>query len=939
MQIFRKIIVSGIALCALASHANAAPAVTLGLEDNGVKVSAGNLGTFTINNPTLKNKGGQVVPLITRTAKNAQSANFKFYDDTTITMTVDDGAKTITLDFPQHSPTAKSIQLDATVPFSLREGGKATFDGQTRDFPLELAPGPEGHAIWRGESARFEMTTALKQILAIVVPKNWQQLQDNRFWNNNQSFFWLYQFDMERDPANTRFVVKFEDVAGGAPPPELPTQIVDKFGQTALKDFPDKVKTEDELKQDIARDAAYYAALKMPNRDIYGGLPGSREKYRLNKTGFFHIEKIQDAKRGALPVMVDPDGNLFFQLGLCSLGSAGDSYTYVEGPNRQKLFQWLPPAQGEFASAYRDGTTSFSFYAANYVRKYGQPWSEDAFMARTVERLRKFGFNSEGAFSGRAKSAQALSFPTVSFLPFDGLESIPDTKGVFDPFTDGAAQKLDALFAERVAPSNTDPLLIGHFLGNEQNFENIPKVVPGLDGKSPSKRRLVQFLREKYGDVAKFNAAWEMKDAAPNFEALNDTKLFVVSKAGGEDMTAFFSLLMDSYYKLISQSYRKHCPNHLLLGNRWLTSTANNDQIVQSAGKYLDVVSVNYYSYAVESDFLTRIHKLSGGRPLLLSEWHFGSTEAGLSGGVRQVKDQRERGLAYRNYVEQAASLGFVVGHEWFSYIDQALTGRWFEYDHGEKGNIGLVNVADRPYRAMLDEATKANADVYKVLLGEQAPFAYEEPRFSGAKGKGKKTVLVPHALPGMTINGVMDNWPGLPAERITAANLVMGTDPGGVSADFRLAWDDANLYLFIQVKDPTPMVNEQKGDSLWAEDSIEMFISAENLNQGGGLQFADRQVLLSARKGDDGYRWYFNNAPAQANVKMEIVKNVAGDGYTMEAAIPFAGLGFKPRENQELLFDIGINDTTAGRRQFMWNGVARNSGDRGAWGRATLVK
>jgi hypothetical protein len=361
--------------------------------------------------------------------------------------------------------------------------------------------------------------------------------------------------------------------------------------------------------------------------------------------------------------------------------------------------------------------------------------------------------------------------------------------------------------------------------------------------------------------------------------------------------------------------------------------------VVRTAGKYLDVVSANYYTYELETGFLKRIHQLSGGRPVLLSEWHYGATNQGLSGGAREVRDQRERGLAYRNYVEQAASLGFVIGQEWFSYLDQPLTGRWFQRDNGEKGNIGLVNVADRPYKEFLSEATRANFGVYDVLLGKKAPFRLEDPRFSGTLG-GNRVVLVPRTLPNMTINGAQDNWPGLPAERIT--RLVSGTNPENekpASADFRLAWDDINLYLFIQVKDPTPMQNPNTGDGIWQGDSIELFSGADKLNEGGALQFGDRQILLSAQKGPDGYRSFFNNAPKQLNVKMVAVRNVAGDGYTLEAAIPWAGLGFNPRENQEILFDLGFNDTTSGRRQFMWNGGARNSGDRGAWGRARLVK
>ena len=327
--------------------------------------------------------------------------------------------------------------------------------------------------------------------------------------------------------------------------------------------------------------------------------------------------------------------------------------------------------------------------------------------------------------------------------------------------------------------------------------------MPGLDGKSGAKRRLVKLLQDKYGDIAKFNAAWEMQTPAPNFEALNDARLFVVSQSASEDMSAYFDLFLDSYYGLIDRTYDKYCPNHLLLGSRWLSSTANSDQVCRAAGKYLDVISANYYTYALEDDFLTRIHTLSGGRPVLLSEWHYGATNQGLSGGARQVRDQRERGLAYRNYVEGAAALGFVIGQQWFSYLDQPLTGRWFEGDNGEKGNIGLVNVADRPYKEFLAAATQANANVYPVLRGEKAPFRYQDARFSGTQGEAQKVLMIPRALPGMTINGIQDNWPGLPAERITPANLVMGTDGADISADFRMAWDDTNLYLFAVVKDP----------------------------------------------------------------------------------------------------------------------------------------
>ncbi len=529
------------ALCLALSHT--ARAITLKNADDGVHVGAGGLGDFTMGGPILRNKTGEDIPLVSRTAPEASTQELKFHDDTIIDVSVDDAAKTVLVAYKNRSATSKAIVFSSLVPFSLREGGKASFDGQSRDFPLELAAGPDGSSIWRGDAARFEMANALGQRLGISAPKNWQQLQDNRFWNANQSFSWLYQFDLDRDPAQTSFTIRFDDLAAGAPAPEVPRQIVDRFGQSALKDFPGKVKSEDELKADVAHDAKYLQGLPQAPRDAFGGLPGSREKYGFKKTGFFHIEHIRDAKRGLLPVLTDPEGNLFFQLGVCSLGGAGDSYTFVDG--RRDIYEWLP-GEDKFKSSYIDGGTAFSFYAANWTRKFDRPWSNEEFMQGAIPRLRALGFNSQGAFSGGTQAAQTLKFPRVGFLPFDGMDTIPDSGGVFDPFADGSADKIKKLFADKLAGDNADPLLIGHFGGNEQAFENIPKVVPGLDGKSGAKRRLVSLLREKYLSIDKFNVAWEMKEPAKSFDELNDARLFVVTKAAGEDVNALFGLLLEA---------------------------------------------------------------------------------------------------------------------------------------------------------------------------------------------------------------------------------------------------------------------------------------------------------------------------------------------------------------------------------------------------------
>ena len=80
---------------------------------------------------------------------------------------------------------------------------------------------------------------------------------------------------------------------------------------------------------------------------------------------------------------------------------------------------------------------------------------------------------------------------------------------------------------------------------------------------------------------------------------------------------------------------------------------------------------------------------------MFLSEFNYGSSkESGLTG---DNITQQARGLAYRNYIEQATTLPFIVGAEWFQLLDEASTGRWYQGYNGERGNCGLISVSDRP--------------------------------------------------------------------------------------------------------------------------------------------------------------------------------------------------------------------------------------------------
>jgi hypothetical protein len=92
----------------------------------------------------------------------------------------------------------------------------------------------------------------------------------------------------------------------------------------------------------------------------------------------------------------------------------------------------------------------------------------------------------------------------------------------------------------------------------------------------------------------------------------------------------------------------------------------------------------------------------------------------GLAPGLVQVRDQAERGVAYRYFVEQAAAFPALIGTSWFQWVDQPCTGRM----DGENYNIGLVDVTDRPYPELIAALRATHRRLREVHAGTIAPFA-----------------------------------------------------------------------------------------------------------------------------------------------------------------------------------------------------------------------
>lgn len=598
---------------------------------------------------------------------------------------------------------AAYVSIFIPAEFAVQRGQIRMDGAPPVPFPLSRTTRP----FYSGTTRKLTWTDGLGRSLELTLSDAARfHLEDYRAWG--KPWFDLRIFiPTLSNPGQTNFTIALQTDAEA--PPIRP--LVDQFGQHSILDWPGKVRAPADLQADAEAEQKMPVPAPPAAWDAFGGWQGTRAKYNLPATGFFTTRKVNNRWW-----LIDPAGNLFFSLG--TFFTYCDTYTDPAG--REYLFEWLPAADSAHKSLWMKmhSNLCISFYKANLIKKYGPDWTR-CWYENACLRWKAWAFNTTSAFGGRLRDVPFANGPyrvmddCVTVLPGAAAD-------VFEP---DVAAKLDACCKRQFVRLRDNPLFLGYFFGNEQPFEKVPVVVPGLSGKFAAKRRLVQFLQDRYGDIEDFKRAWVISVSA--FADLVDLKLPVTTPAAKADMDDFFALYCDTYGKLLRQAVRKHDPNHLLLGFRWMPSTARNKTLVENLGRHMDVISINYYTQAgINSQYLAQASRWAGDKPILLSEFSFGSRDRGHTGGVINVDNQTERGRHYRDYVETAAACPAVVGCHWYQYVDQAVTGRYFGGPKAERCNTGLVDITDRPYREFVDVVAQTNANIYPVAAGTVKPFA-----------------------------------------------------------------------------------------------------------------------------------------------------------------------------------------------------------------------
>jgi hypothetical protein len=393
--------------------------------------------------------------------------------------------------------------------------------------------------------------------------------------------------------------------------------------------------------------------------DQYGGLMARKEP----ATGYFYPKQI-----GGRWWLVDPDGGLFIHKAVVAVTKNG-------GTNAQAAFK----------------------------KKFG---SESNWVASTTSLLWSQGFNGLGAWSDTQHLRQA-EHPLVYTRIWNFMSSYGEKRGgtyqqsghigypkdcifVFDP----EFEKFCDTYAQQLAKSKDDPRLLGHFSDNEMPFKREAIInYLELPDKDPGHQAAELWLQTRHGSRA------------------------AVKEITEQDKEDFLALVTDRYYGIVSKAIKKYDPNHLFLGSRFHGGELNYPEVFKAAGKYVDVMAVNYYRTWTPSQEKLAMWSRESGRPILITEWYVKGADSGMpnnSGAGWIVKTQRDRGWFYQNFTLGLLESKVCVGWHWFKYADNDPLEPGTEPSNRDS-NKGIVTSLYEPYPALLDEMKPLNDRVYSL--------------------------------------------------------------------------------------------------------------------------------------------------------------------------------------------------------------------------------
>jgi hypothetical protein len=402
-----------------------------------------------------------------------------------------------------------------------------------------------------------------------------------------------------------------------------------------------------------------------PESEIKLSRYGGRTDKKLKATGFFRVEK-----RGNRWWCVDPEGNLFVNIALNSISQGGSerNKTALEG-------------------------------------KFG---SQDKWIGETLKMLKENGFNCAGSWSDHKAIISENARSTTPFaytVNLNFMSSYGKQRGGTFQQPGHTGYPNDAIFvfdtgwvnfcdrhARQAVQYRDDPNFFGYFSDNEMPFK-----LKSLDN----------YLSLPEGDPGRIASEKWLSEKNITKGEINDSM-----------RADFLYLVAEKYFSTVSKALKKYDPNHMYLGSRFYSSEKNIEKFMRSAGRFLDIVSINYYNkWTPDSAEMARWVKWTG-RPFIITEYYTKGEDSGMqnkSGAGWIVRTQRDRGLFYQNYNLALLQCPECVGWHYFKYQDNDPTAKGVDPSNTDS-NKGVVNNEYEVWEDFMNLIGELNRQAYSLI-------------------------------------------------------------------------------------------------------------------------------------------------------------------------------------------------------------------------------
>ena len=391
---------------------------------------------------------------------------------------------------------------------------------------------------------------------------------------------------------------------------------------------------------------------------------GSSMDRRMKATGFFYV--IKDNGRWWC---VDPDGYLFIDKGMNDVNI---------GPSENNKI-------------------AFDLQFEN-----PRNWA-----LKTTQMLRGLGFNGAGAWSdyGLLKDVSAKVQPLAYTMMLNFMGDYSKDKGayqqsghlgypdnaifVFDP----GFEKFCDKYARQLSVNQKEKNLFGYFSDNELPFyrKSLDNFLGKKDHSDPGYLAAQNWLNEHH-----------YENTAITDQMRNE----------------FLGFVVDRYLSIVSKAIKKYDPNHMYIGCRFNGYEKTVKEVVTAAGKYLDLLSINYYDHWTPDTGDMKNWTAWSGKPFIITEWYVKGEDSGMgnySGAGWVVKTQQDRGLFYQNFTLGLLESGNCVGWHWFKYQDNDPTNKNVDPSNTD-ANKGILNNKYQTYTGLTEKMKELNQQVYHLI-------------------------------------------------------------------------------------------------------------------------------------------------------------------------------------------------------------------------------